>query len=45
MAGKTKFRGAVVAADDREVTLDPGGEAPLQIPYDAIVRSNLIHER
>jgi ribosome maturation factor RimP len=45
VAGKTKFRGAVVAADDREVTLDPGGDTPLQIPYDAIVRSNLIHER
>jgi ribosome maturation factor RimP len=45
VAGRTKFRGEVVAADDREVTLAAGGEEPLAIPYDAIVRGNLIHEK
>ena len=45
VAGKTKFRGEVLAADEREVTLAAGGDQPLTIPYDAIVRSNLIHER
>jgi len=43
--GKTKFRGEVLAADERAVTLAPGGGEPLAIPYDAIVRGNLIHER
>jgi ribosome maturation factor RimP len=45
VGGRTKFRGEVLAADDREVTLVAGGEEPLAIPYDAIVRGNLIHER
>lgn len=43
--GKTKFRGEVLAADERAVTLAPGGGEPLAIPYDTIVRGNLIHER
>jgi ribosome maturation factor RimP len=43
--GRTKFRGEVLAADERAVTLAPGGGEPLAIPYDAIVRGNLIHER
>ena len=45
VGGKKKFRGEVLAADEREVTLAAGGDKPLAIPYDAIVRSNLIHER
>jgi ribosome maturation factor RimP len=45
VAGKTKFRGEVVAAGEREVTLAAGGDEPLAIPYDAIVRGNLIDER
>jgi ribosome maturation factor RimP len=43
--GRTKFRGEVVAADERRVTLATGGDEPLSIPYDVIVRGNLIHER
>ncbi len=44
VAGRTKFRGEVVAADERRVTLTANGQ-PLAIPYDEIVRGNLIHER
>jgi ribosome maturation factor RimP len=44
VGGKKKFRGEVLAADEREVTLGVSGTT-LAIPYDAIVRSNLIHER
>jgi ribosome maturation factor RimP len=43
--GRTKFRGEVLAADDRRVTVATGGKEPLSIPYDEIVRGNLIHER
>jgi ribosome maturation factor RimP len=45
VAGRTKFRGEVLAADERAVTLAPGGGEPLAIPYESIVRGNLIHER
>jgi ribosome maturation factor RimP len=41
--GKTRFRGEVVAADDRGVTIATGAGV-LDIPYDQIVRGNLIHE-
>jgi ribosome maturation factor RimP len=44
VGGKTKFRGEVVAADDRGVTLTANGGEPLAIPYEEIVRGNLIHE-
>jgi ribosome maturation factor RimP len=44
VAGKTKFRGEVVAADDRGVTLAANGGEALAIPYEEIVRGNLIHE-
>jgi ribosome maturation factor RimP len=44
LGGKTKFRGEVVAADDRGVTLAANGSTPLAIPYEEIVRGNLIHE-
>jgi ribosome maturation factor RimP len=43
IAGKKKFRGAVVAVDDRALRLAAGDEA-LDIPYEAIVRGNLIDE-
>jgi ribosome maturation factor RimP len=43
--GRTKFRGEVLAADERRVTLATGGDESLSIPYDEIVRGNLIHER
>jgi ribosome maturation factor RimP len=45
VGGRTKFRGEVVDADERGVTLARGGEEPLAIPYDEIVRGNLIDER
>jgi ribosome maturation factor RimP len=43
LGGRSKFRGAVVAADDRGVTVQSDG-ATLTIPYDEIVRGNLIDE-
>ena len=45
VGGRTKFRGEVVAADERGVTLTANGGEPLAIPYEEIVRGNLIHER
>ena len=41
--GRKKFKGEVLDAGDREVRLSPGGEA-VTIPYEAIVRANLIDE-
>ena len=43
IAGRKRFRGEVVAADEREVTLATSGER-VDIPYDAIARGNLIDE-
>jgi ribosome maturation factor RimP len=43
VAGRKRFRGEVVAADEREVTLATGGER-VEIPYEAIARGNLIDE-
>jgi ribosome maturation factor RimP len=43
VGGKTRFRGAVVGAGERAVTIETGTGA-LDIPYDAIVRGNLIDE-
>ena len=43
IAGRTRFRGAIVAAGDRELTVSsPAGS--VDIPYDEIVRGNLIDE-
>ncbi len=39
--GRRRFRGELLGADDREISLAAGGEA-VQIPYEAIVRGNLI---
>lgn len=41
IAGKKRFRGTVAAADEQNVRLDAGGST-LDIPYDAIVRGNLM---
>jgi ribosome maturation factor RimP len=41
--GRKRFRGEVVDAGEREVTLLVGGEQ-VQIPYESIVRGNLIEE-
>jgi ribosome maturation factor RimP len=42
--GRKRFRGEVVAAGEREATLVVGEER-VEIPYEAIVRGNLIEER
>jgi ribosome maturation factor RimP len=43
IGGKTRFRGALLASGDSGVTVETGDGA-LDIPYDAIVRGNLIDE-
>jgi ribosome maturation factor RimP len=43
VGGRKRFRGDVVDTGEREVTLLVGGEQ-VQIPYESIVRSNLIEE-
>lgn len=40
---RNRVRGEVVGADERAVTIDTGGES-IDIPYDRIVRANLIDE-
>jgi ribosome maturation factor RimP len=42
--GRKRFRGEVVDAGELEATLDVGDER-VEIPYEAIVRGNLIEER
>ena len=39
-----RLRGEVVSAGERSLQLDPGKGEPSDIPYDAIVRANLIDE-
>ena len=41
---KNRHRGVLLAAGDDAITLDAGGAGELRIPYDAIVRANLIDE-
>ena len=41
--GKNKFKGELREAADGAVTLEAAGK-PMRIPYDAIVRANLIDE-
>ena len=43
IGGRKRFRGEVVAADEREVILATGGDR-VEIPYEAIARGNLIDE-
>ena len=43
IGGKTRFRGELVAAGERGVTIAVGAGA-LDIPYEEIVRGNLIDE-
>jgi ribosome maturation factor RimP len=40
--GRKRFRGEVLRAGDETVTLEAGGE--IDVPYEAIVRGNLIDE-
>ncbi len=42
--GRSRFRGEVVEAGDDAVTLAIADAEPLRIPYDTIVRGNLIDE-
>ena len=44
IAGRNRFRGQVLAADAEAVTLGLNGSDALHIPYDVIVRGNLIDE-
>jgi ribosome maturation factor RimP len=44
MVGRKRFRGEVLAAGDEAVTLEVAGSDPIHIPYEAIVRGNLIDE-
>jgi ribosome maturation factor RimP len=43
IAGRKRFRGEVVSADERSLTLAAGSRS-VDIPYEAIVRGNLIYE-
>jgi ribosome maturation factor RimP len=43
VGGRTRFRGELVAAGERAITVATGA-GPLDIPYEAIVRGNLIDE-
>ena len=42
--GRKRFRGEVLAANDDFLELDARGDEPVSIPYEAIVRGNLIDE-
>ena len=44
IAGRKRFRGELVAAGNRAVQLSTGDSAPVDIPYEQIVRANLIDE-
>jgi ribosome maturation factor RimP len=43
IGGKTRFRGALLASGERTITVETR-EGALEIPYEAIVRGNLIDE-
>ena len=42
--GRKRFRGELVTADAATVTVRTGADDDIEIPYDAIVRGNLIDE-
>jgi ribosome maturation factor RimP len=42
--GRKRFRGELVAAGERGLKVAPKGAEPVEIPYDAIVRGNLIDD-
>ena len=44
VGGRKRFRGEVLAADESTVSLGAEGGEALSIPYEAIVRGNLIYE-
>jgi ribosome maturation factor RimP len=41
---KSRYRGRLLEADEEAVTLETGDAGEVRIPYDAIVRANLIDE-
>lgn len=43
-ADKKRVRGQVVKADERALRVETGKGDPVEIPYDSIVRGNLIEE-
>jgi ribosome maturation factor RimP len=43
IGGRTRFRGEVLAADERKLRLSANGDS-VEIPYESIVRGNLIYE-
>ncbi|HET7856410.1 MAG TPA: hypothetical protein VFL41_08140 [Gaiellaceae bacterium] len=45
IGGRKRFRGEVVAADSRALKVAAGDGQPVDIPYESIVRGNLIGER
>ena len=42
--GRKKFRGELLAADTKHISLGADGGEPVEIPYEEIVRGNLIDE-
>lgn len=44
VAGRAKFKGTIAAASDDALTLDVGDAERIEIPYEAVVRANLIDE-
>jgi ribosome maturation factor RimP len=44
VGGRSRFRGEVLAAGDRDFTLSAAGGESIRIPYDAVARGNLIDE-
>ena len=44
LRGRKRFKGTVLGADDRELALGIGDDERVDIPYDVIVRGNLIDE-
>ena len=44
IAGRKKFRGELIAADEQTVRVGADGGDAIQIPYEQIVRGNLIDE-
>jgi ribosome maturation factor RimP len=43
--GRKRFQGEVVAAGERSLKVAAGSAEPVDIPYEAIVRGNLMEER
>jgi ribosome maturation factor RimP len=44
IAGKKRFRGELVGVGERALQVAAGKDDPIEIPYDSIVRGNLIEE-